>query len=66
MNSELTPETTPASHIARGTITQDFTGFGKASRLDGIAQGSRRGQLDEGNVIAGPSEKKQKSIFRYR
>lgn len=53
--SELTPETTPASHVAGGTITQDFTRFGKASGLDGAAQGDRAGQLDEGNVVAGAS-----------
>lgn len=62
LKSKLTPETTPASHVAGGVMTQDFAGFGKASGLDGTAQGSRAGQLDEGNVVAGTLKKK--STFR--
>lgn len=55
LESELTPETTPASHVAGGAMSQDFPGSGQANGLDGAAQGNRAGQLDEGNVVAGTS-----------
>lgn len=61
LNAELTPETAPASHVAGSAMIQDITRSGEASRLDGTVQANRAGQLDQGNVIAGKSEKIQLS-----
>lgn len=38
-------------------MIQDITRSGEASGLDGTVQANRAGQLDQGNVIAGTSEK---------
>lgn len=42
-------------------MIQDSTRSGEASGLDGTVQANRAGQLDQGNVIAGTSEKIQLS-----
>lgn len=57
LNAELTPETAPASHVAGSGMIQDITRSGEASGLDGTVQANRAGELDQGNVIAGTSEK---------
>lgn len=61
LNAELTPETAPASHVAGSAMIQDSTRSGEASGLDATVQANRAGQLDQGNVIAGTSEKIQLS-----
>lgn len=38
-------------------MSQDRTRRGQASGLDGTVQANRAGQLDQGNVVAGTSEK---------
>lgn len=50
---ELTPEATPASHIAGGIVRQVFSGRGKTGGLDGIGELHRGRQLDQGDVITG-------------
>lgn len=44
-------------------MIQDLTRCGKACGLDGTVQANRAGQLDQGNVVAGTSEKRR-SAFR--
>lgn len=48
---KLTPETTPASHIAGTTMRQNFTRCRKTGSHDGVGELDRSGQLDQGDVI---------------
>lgn len=48
---ELTPETTPASHVAGRVVGQDVSRGGKTGSLDGIREGDGVRQLDQGNVV---------------
>lgn len=45
-------------------MIQDIARSGEASGLDGTVQANRAGELDQGNVIAGTSEKN--TAFRRR
>lgn len=56
----LTGESTPAGDIAGSTVGQDNAAVWEAGRHDGVGEGDRGRQLDQGNVVTA----KGKSIHR--
>lgn len=52
MFPSLTPQTTPASHVAGRAMGQHFTRVGKTGRHNGVGVGDGSRELDQGNIIA--------------